>query len=146
MRYHGDVGARMRDDDLADDRQRPRQHVQARLAALRREGERIGFPGRVFVGELRLDLVAAQALPAAVRDLAQAVAHDRRQAVRAGDEAGGVDAAAQRAAVDGRDLVVGEPIAEPLGLATAFVRDVDVDGAGEAILGAERASRRGGSG
>ena len=136
----------MRDDDLADHRQRARQHVQARLAALGRVGERIRLPRRVLVGELRLDLVAAQAFPAAVGDLAQAVAHDRRQAVRPGDEAGGVDAAPQRAAVDGRDLVVGEPIAEPLGLAPAFVRDVDVDGAGEAILGAQRASRRGGSG
>ena len=72
-----------------------------------------------------------------MRDLAQAVADDRRQAVRAGDEAGGVDAAAQRAAVDGGDVVVGEPLAEPLGLAAPFVGDVDVDGAGEAILGAE---------
>ena len=138
VRHHRDVGARMGDHDLADHRQRPRQHVQAGFAAFRRERERVGLPRRVLLGELRLDLAAAQAFPAAVRDLAQAVAHDRRQAVRPGDVAGRVDAAPQRTAVDRDDLVVGEPIAEPLGLAAALVRDVDVDRAGEAILGAQR--------
>ena len=72
-----------------------------------------------------------------MRDLAQPVPHDRGQAVRAGDEAGRIDAAPQRAAVDGGDIVVGEALAEAIGLAAAFVRDVDVDRAREPILGAE---------
>ena len=77
VRHHDDPLAGVGDDDLADHRQRAGQHRDAGLAALGREGERVLLPGGVLLRQALLDLAAGQPLPAAVADLAQAVAMDR---------------------------------------------------------------------
>src|SRR5688572_4224590 len=70
-------------------------------------------------------------------DLAQAVPEDRLDVTGAGDEAGGLDRARERAGVECRDPLVAEPIAEAHRLVAALVGQVDTNGAGESVLGAQ---------
>src|SRR5207253_161068 len=119
--------------------ERAREHRDARLAPLRREGERVFLPRGVLVVEARLHLAPRQPLPAAVADLLEPVT--RLDRVGAGalaeprrDEPRGLARARVRAAVDGVDVVVVQAVAEPLGLPAPVVGEVHTDVAGEAVL------------
>ena len=92
------------------------------------------LPGRVLLGEALLHLEAGQALPAAVADLAQAVAVHRGEAVRLGQDGGRLHGAAQRAAIDGADAVVGEALGQPSNLHAALVGEVHPHRPREAVL------------
>ena len=52
-------------------RQGTGQHLDARFATAWRDGKRVLLPGIIFFGEVPLDLITCQPLPAAVVDLAQ---------------------------------------------------------------------------
>jgi len=121
-------------DDLADDRQRPREHRDAGFATRRCEGERILFPRGVLVAELSLDFGTREALPAAMADLGQAIARDRREAERLADDLRRLDRPRQRTAVDGRHRVVTQALAELGRLPTALLGQVHADRPGEAVL------------
>ena len=75
---------------------------------------------RVELGDL---LAEDAALPLPQPDLAQAGLDDRLQAEAGGEGRGGLGGAAQRRDVDRVDGLVGEPLADPLGLLEALGRE-----------------------
>ena len=124
----------MRAHDLDQHRQGARGHREAALAAHRREGVGIFLPGRGFLGKFLLHFAPSHLLPAAVRDLAQAVAPDDLESVRLGDDAGRLHRPAERRGIDRRDLFGAQPLGEPPRLFAAFVGKFHIGRAGEAIL------------
>jgi hypothetical protein len=91
MRDGEHVQASVANDDLSKGRQRARQDRDSRLATLRRECERILFPGCVLHGEAGLDLLARQAFPVAVVNLTESVTQSRLEATSGGDDPGRFD-------------------------------------------------------
>lgn len=99
-----------------------------------REGERIFFPGGVVLRVAIFDFPPGETFPRAVTDLAQTFTDDRLDAACTGDDSRRVHAARQWARVDRRNPVVLQPIAEPRGLASAFVGQLRADFPGEPVL------------
>ena len=114
-----------------------REHRDARLAPRGREGERVLLPRRVLVRVSLLDLAPREPLPPPVADLAQLVAQLHLHPARLGDEPRGLARAGHGAAVRRRDPLVVQPRAEQRRLPPPLVRELDADGAGEAVLGRE---------
>ncbi len=121
VRDHEHMLTGMVRDDLANHRQRARQHGDARLAAFRRKCERIFFPRRVLVGELLFDDGSDHAFPVAMMDFAQAVTLFDRQLQRTANDASGLERARERTAVNGGDPFVPQPLAKLCRLPPAIV-------------------------
>ena len=139
VRHDDDLLAVVRLDDGTDDRQRARHDVDAALAAGWRAAERVFLPARVFVLEPRFHFLPRQPFPVAVVDLAQRRPRDRRQAVRIGDDRGGLERPPHRRAVNRVDGVVAEAARQaPRPERRPSSDKRNVGGAGESILGAER--------
>ena len=101
--------------------------------ALGGEREGVGLPGLVLARKALLDLLPREPLPAAVADLPQAVPVDGDEAVRPGEDVRGLHRAAERAAVDGADRVVGQALGQAADLGTALVGQVHAHRAREAV-------------
>src|SRR5688500_2522362 len=112
----------MRVDDVADDGQRARHHVESALAPRGRECEWIFFPACVLATKARLDLGTGETFPAPVVDLAKTRVLNRRERVRCRDDARRLAGALQRAAVDGDHAVVAKAFGEPRALCATFIR------------------------
>jgi hypothetical protein len=121
-------------NDLVDYRQGAGEHVQTRLTAFWREGERVGLPRRVFLRKRLLDFGSPHAFPAAMVDFAQAVDRPWLQAVRANGDARRLQRTLHRARIDHRQGLRGEPRGQATRLRPPFVREVHVRRAGEAVL------------
>src|SRR5262245_45698755 len=137
VRHNEDAFVRMSHNDLPDHRERTGEHRHTRLATPRRKGIGIALPVEVFLWMTLLDLMAREAFPVAVVDLAQAVAPDRREAMRARKDQRRVDGAAERAAVDRAELLGAEALGQPRGLISAFLGELDARGPREAVLRGE---------
>src|SRR5688572_9537312 len=90
VRDHGDRASCVAKDDRSDDGQCTRDDGDAGLPALRREREGILLPLRVLLRKTLLDLLARELLPAPMIDLAEAVLDADVEAMRLGDDRGGV--------------------------------------------------------
>ena len=108
-------------DDRPDDRQRARHDVDAALAAGGRDDEGVLLPAQRTRLEPRLHFLPRQTLPVSVVDLAQRRPRDGRQAVRLGEDRGGLERAPHRRAVDRRRSDRRAAARERRRLAPAFV-------------------------
>src|SRR5262249_28308813 len=109
VRRDHDLSAEVRGDDPEQGGQGPRGDGEAGLAAGRRKRVRVPLPAGVLLAELLLDLRTALALPASVRDLAEAIDRRDRLAVRRGEDPAGLHRAGERARVERGDRLAREP-------------------------------------
>ena len=125
-------------DDFHERRQSARGYRQAALAPLRREGIGVAAPILGFLGKLALDFLAGHLLPPAMRDFAEPIDRLDFKAMGPGKDGGSFHGAAQGRGKDAGDALAAEALREAAHLLAAFIREGNIGGAGEAILGGER--------